>query len=352
MAVVELERTAGGAPPLTGGDSIPVVDVVDLVKTYGRGKTAFRAVNGVSFTVSAGEVFGFLGPNGAGKTTTISVLCTLLRPTSGRVTIAGHDVTRQPDDVRRSIGLIFQDPTLDTQLTAQENLDFHAFAYDVPRAEARGRGEALLRLLELWERRNDQVKTFSGGMKRRLEIARGLLHRPSILFLDEPTQGLDPQTRALIWQYLLGLRQSDGITLFMTTHYMDEAEYCDRIAIIDHGQIVALDTPSNLKALMGGDVVTLRTSDNALAQREIEQRWGRAAQPNGNELRLEVERGDEFVPELVRSISPRVEAISVSRPTLDDVFIKLTGHAIRDQDANTNLDALRSMGRLWGSQRR
>jgi ABC-2 type transport system ATP-binding protein len=353
MAVLELERRAPGDGPPTRADGAPVVDVVGLVKEYGSGKTAFRAVDGVTFSVSPGEVFGFLGPNGAGKTTTISVLCTLLRPTDGRVTIAGHDVRRHPDDVRRSIGLIFQDPTLDSQLTAQENLDFHAFAYDVPRAEARQRGEALLRLLELWDRRHDQVKTFSGGMKRRLEIARGLLHRPSILFLDEPTQGLDPQTRALIWQYLLGLRRSDGITLFMTTHYMDEAEYCDRIAIIDHGQIVALDTPGNLKAMLGGDVVTLRTSDNALAQREIEERFGRAVQVTGGELRLEVERGDEFVPGLVRGISPRVEAISVSRPTLDDVFIKLTGHAIRDGEANTNVDALRAMGRLWsGGARR
>jgi ABC-2 type transport system ATP-binding protein len=351
MPVLELER-AGRDVPVAAAGGGPVVDVADLVKEYGSGKTAFRAVDGVSFAVSGGEVFGFLGPNGAGKTTTISVLCTLLRPTAGRVSIAGYDVRRQPDDVRRNIGLIFQDSTLDTQLTAQENLDFHAFAYDVPRAEARERGAALLKLLELWDRRNDQVKTFSGGMKRRLEIARGLLHRPSILFLDEPTQGLDPQTRALIWQYLLGLRQSDGITLFMTTHYMDEAEYCDRIAVIDHGQIVALDTPSNLKAMLGGDIVTLRTSDNELAREEIEARFGRSVQVNGAELRLEVERGDEVVPQLVRGITPRVEAISVSRPTLDDVFIKVTGHAIRDQDA-TNVDALRAMGRLWsGGARR
>jgi ABC-2 type transport system ATP-binding protein len=304
------------------------------------------ALDSVDLTLRDGEILGIIGPNGAGKTTTISVLCTLLRPTAGSVSIAGYEVTRQPDDVRRSIGLIFQDPTLDGQLTAQENLDFHAFAYDVPRDEARQRGEQLLRLLDLWERRNDQAKTFSGGMKRRLEIARGLLHRPRVLFLDEPTQGLDPQTRALIWRYLLGLRSSDGITLFMTTHYMDEAEYCDRIAIIDHGQIVALDTPSNLKAMLGGDVVVLRTSDNERARQEIEQRWGCTATAHGNELRLEVERGDEFVPELVRGITPRVESISVSRPTLDDVFIKLTGHTIREQEAS-GLDMLRQRAAMW-----
>src|SRR5262245_25637043 len=328
-----------------------IVEVDQLVKQYGRGKNAFTAVNGVSFFVGPGEIFGFLGPNGAGKTTTISVLCTLLRPTAGRVEVAGYDVQRQSHDVRRSIGLIFQDPTLDIQLTAQENLDFHAFAYDVPRPQARERGEQLLKLLDLWDRRDDTVKTFSGGMKRRLEIARGLLHRPRVLFLDEPTQGLDPQTRALIWQYLLGLRTSDGITLFMTTHYMDEAEYCDRIAIIDHGRVVALDTPANLKAMMGGDVIVLRTTDNTLARREIEQRWGLLAVEHGPELRLEVERGDAFVPELVRSITPRVETISVNRPTLDDVFIKLTGHAIREQEAS-GVDPMRQMGRIWTSQRR
>jgi ABC-2 type transport system ATP-binding protein len=332
------------------GASVVVVD--GLVKQYGRGKNAFTAVRGVSFDVYPGEVFGFLGPNGAGKTTTISVLCTLLQPTAGRVEVGGFDVMREANDVRASIGLIFQDPTLDSQLTAQENLDFHAFAYDVPRAEAAQRGEHLLRLVDLWDRRNDQVKTFSGGMKRRLEIVRGLLHRPRVLFLDEPTQGLDPQTRALIWKYLLGLRDSDGITLFMTTHYMDEAEYCDRIAIIDNGTIVALDTPSRLKAMLGGDVVVLRTSDNALARTEIEQRFGQTAVEHGRELRLEVARGDEFVPELVRGITPRVEAISVSRPTLDDVFIKLTGHAIREQDAD-GLAMMRQGGRLWsGGTRR
>ena len=328
-----------------------VVEVRDLVKQYGHGKHAFTAVKGVSFAVRPGEIFGFLGPNGAGKTTTISVLCTLLRPTAGSVHIAGYDVARQPHEVRRSIGLIFQDPTLDNQLTAQENLDFHAFAYDVPRAEARERGESLLKLLDLWDRRHDQTKTFSGGMKRRLEIVRGLLHRPRVLFLDEPTQGLDPQTRALIWQYLLGLRASDGVTLFMTTHYMDEAEYCDRIAIIDHGEIVALDTPQRLKELVGGDVVVVRTSDNARAMEEIAARWGRTPVAHGPELRLEVERGDEFVPELVRSITPRVEAISVNRPTLDDVFMKLTGRAIRDQEAGS-VDLLRQRARMWSGRSR
>jgi ABC-2 type transport system ATP-binding protein len=348
MPQVSELRASGGRYPANGA---PIIQVDHLVKTYGKGDKAFTAVRDVSFEVSPGEVFGFVGPNGAGKTTTISVLCTLLRPTAGVVQVAGLDVAHRPDDVRRAIGLIFQDPTLDIQLTAQENLDFHAYAYDVPREEARQRGDILLNLLELADRRNDQVKTFSGGMKRRLEIARGLLHRPSVLFLDEPTQGLDPQTRALIWRYLLGLRESDGVTLFLTTHYMDEAEYCDRIAIIDHGKIVALDTPNNLKAMVGGDVVTVRTTDNRLMAEEVERMWGLKAAFHGEELRLEVERGDQFVPELVRATTPRVEAISVHRPTLDDVFIKLTGHAIRDEEASAS-QLLRDRARMWGRGRR
>jgi ABC-2 type transport system ATP-binding protein len=344
-----VDGRARGASHSANGS--PIIQVEHLVKTYGKGDKAFTAVRDVSFEVSPGEVFGFLGPNGAGKTTTISVLCTLLQPTAGVVRVAGMDVARQPDDVRRAIGLIFQDPTLDLQLTAQENLDFHAYAYDVPRKEARERGDMLLKLLELTDRRNDQVKTFSGGMKRRLEIARGLLHRPSVLFLDEPTQGLDPQTRSLIWRYLLGLRESDGVTLFLTTHYMDEAEYCDRIAIIDHGKIVALDTPENLKATVGGDVVTVRTTDNRLMAEEVQGIWGLKAAFHGDELRLEVERGDQFVPELVRATTPRVESISVNSPTLDDVFIKLTGHAIRDEEASVS-QQFRARARMWGQARR
>ena len=326
---------------------VNVVEVEGLVRRYGT----FTAVDGISFDVGAGEVFGFLGPNGAGKSTTIGMLCTLLRPTAGRAVVNGFDVVGRSDDVRRSIGLIFQDPSLDNYLTAQENLDFHAFAYDVPRAEARERADELLAMVELTERRHDQVKTFSGGMKRRLEIARGLLHRPRVLFLDEPTLGLDPQTRGHIWEYILGLREREGVTLFLTTHYMDEAEHCDRIAIIDHGKIVALDTPENLKAGVGGDVVILRTDDNAQARDEIRARFGLEPETRDGELRLEVPRGDEFIPDLVRGLSGRITSIGVHRPTLDDVFLKLTGRAIRDEEASST-DALRQMGRMWGGRRR
>lgn len=338
-----------GARSAPDSESSPVIQVQGLVKQYGTGDKALTAVCGIDFNVYAGEVFGFLGPNGAGKTTTISVLCTLLRPTAGQALVNGFDVSRHAHEVRQSIGLIFQDPTLDVQLTAQENLDFHAFAYDVPRAEARERGEQLLRLLDLWDRRHDQVRTYSGGMKRRLEIARGLLHRPSVLFLDEPTLGLDPQTRSLIWRYLMSLSEADGTTLFMTTHYMDEAEYCDRIAIIDHGTIVAVGTPDQLKARVGGDVITLRTDDDLQAARDIRDRWGIEVQVVGDELRFEVEEGDQFVPEVVRHIGPRVAAISVHRPTLDDVFMKLTGRAIREQEGAA-LDRIRQFNKAWSGR--
>src|SRR5437870_6438050 len=236
-----------------------------LVKRYGE----IEAVRGIDLAVMPGEIFGFLGPNGAGKSTTISMLCTLLRPTSGRAAVAGFDVTRDPDSVRAAIGLVFQDPALDEQLTARENLEFHAFLYDVPRAIRAQRIAEVLGMVELADRANSKVMTFSGGMKRRLEIARGILHSPEVLFLDEPTRGLDPQTRSHIWDYLQDLRRREGITIFMTTHYMDEAEFCDRIAIIDMGQIVALGTPDELKARVGGDVITIAPPDTAASAAEL-----------------------------------------------------------------------------------
>src|SRR5581483_2824310 len=244
--------------PARSRDRSPVIAVRGLVKTYGR----VEAVRGIDLDVMPGESFGFLGPNGAGKTTTIQILCTLLRATAGSASVAGFDVETHPDDVRACIGLVFQDPSLDQELTARENLDFHAIVYNVPRALRARRIDAVLEMVGLQDRANAAVKTFSGGMKRRLEIARGIMHAPQVLFLDEPTQGLDPQTRAHIWQYLRELRRSEDITIFMTTHYMDEAEYCERIAIIDHGSIVAEGTPDLLKGMVGGDVVTAGTADD------------------------------------------------------------------------------------------
>src|SRR3954466_13038766 len=215
------------------------IEVSGLQKSFGE----IEAVRDVSFEVNAGEVFGFLGPNGAGKTTTINMLCTLARPTSGRATVAGHDIVRERDDVRRNIGLVFQDPTLDGYLPAKQTLRLHAELYGVDRSLVEPRMKQMLEMVSLWERRDSAVMTFSGGMRRRLEIARGLMHSPRVLFLDEPTIGLDPQTRSSIWSYIRQLRETEEITIFMTTHYMDEAEYCDRIAIMDVGEIVALDSP-------------------------------------------------------------------------------------------------------------
>src|SRR6184192_4336178 len=220
-----------------------------------------EAVRGVDFEVATGEVFGFLGPNGAGKSTTINMLCTLMRPTAGAATVAGHDVVNERDEVRRNIGLVFQDTTLDGYLSAEQNLRLHAELYGVPREVVAPRMRQVLEMVGLWERRASRVNTFSGGMKRRLEIARGFLHSPRVLFLDEPTVGLDPQTRASIWTYIQELRQAEEITIFLTTHYMDEAEYSDRIAIIDHGKIIALGTPSALKASVGKDRVSISTDD-------------------------------------------------------------------------------------------
>jgi ABC-2 type transport system ATP-binding protein len=231
------------------------IEVTDLAKSYGD----VEAVRGVSFTVGRGEVFGFLGPNGAGKSTTINMLCTLATPTSGSARVSGFDVVAQRDDVRRHIGLVFQDPTLDGYLTAEQNLRLHAELYGIERGVIEARMSQMLEMVELADRRDQPAMTFSGGMRRRLEIARGLLHSPRVLFLDEPTIGLDPQTRGSIWRYIAALQESEGTTIFMTTHYMEEAEFCDRIAIIDRGEIVVLDTPAALKASIGGDAGELTT---------------------------------------------------------------------------------------------
>jgi ABC-2 type transport system ATP-binding protein len=306
-----------------------VITVQDLARRFGR----IEAVKSIRFQVSVGEVFGCLGPNGAGKTTTISILCTLLRPTSGQATVNGYDVVRQRSAVRRSIGLVFQQTTVDDVLSAEQNLRFHAFAYGMPADVRERRIRDLLQLVELWDRRNSSVRTFSGGMKRRLEIARGLLHQPRVLFLDEPTLGLDPQTRRRIWEYLVDLRVREQLTIFLTTHYMDEAEYCDRIAIIDHGEIVALDTPQQLKSALGGDRIMLTTADSQHAAEVIRERYDLVPIVEGQRVSFHVPQGEAFLPDFVRTCDLPLEAISLNRPSLDDVFLSLTGRAIRDGDA-------------------
>ncbi len=267
------------------------------------------AVDGVTFDVAAGESFGFLGPNGAGKSTTINILCTLLRPTGGSASVAGFDVATRPADVRRHIGLVFQDPTLDEYLTAEENLRFHAELYGVPRETTEDRLRDVLEMVELWERRKGIVATFSGGMRRRLEIARGLLHSPRVLFLDEPTVGLDPQTRAHIWSYIEELRKREEITIFLTTHYMDEAEHCDRIAIIDHGTIVAIDTPEALKASVGEDRMELRTADDEIAMRELRESFGLEPTTAEGAIRVYVANGDRFIPRLFAELTVPIVSV-------------------------------------------
>ena len=307
----------------------PAIEVQDLVKTYGE----IEAVRGVSFSVAAGEVFGFLGPNGAGKSTTINVLCTLARPTSGTARVAGFDVVGQRDDVRRHLGLVFQDPTLDGQLTATQNLRLHAELYGIDRGVVAERMRRMLEMVDLWDRRDQPVMTFSGGMKRRLEIARGLLHSPRVLFLDEPTIGLDPQTRSAIWAYLRALQEAEGTTIFMTTHYMEEAELCDRIAIMDRGEIVVLDTPAVLKASVGADRVALSTVDDDATLTALRDRFGIEATVAEGVVTFHVSGGEAFVPRLFAELGVGITSVAVSRPTLDDVFLRYTGSTIRDAEA-------------------
>jgi len=309
--------------------SEPAVLVDGLVKRYGE----VEAVRGIGFEVAPGETFGFLGPNGAGKSTTIKILCTLAAPTSGTARVAGYDVKTQRDTVRRNIGLVFQDTTLDSYLTGEQNLRFHADLYGVPRQQLAPRMRQVLEMVGLWDRRQSVVATYSGGMKRRLEIARGLLHAPRVLFLDEPTVGLDPQTRSSIWEYINDLKQREDITIFLTTHYMDEAENCDRIAIIDHGKIVAIDTPENLKASVGKDRVQIRTADDQTAIAELKERFELEAAIHDGMVTFNVESGEQFVPRLFEGLSQQIKAVSVSRPSLDDVFMSYTGKTIRDAEA-------------------
>lgn len=305
------------------------VKVQNLTKSFGD----FEAVRGISFDVNSGETFGFLGPNGAGKSTTISILCTLLEPTSGLAQVAGFDVATQRDDVRRNIGLVFQETTLDVYLSASQNLEFHAELYGVPRDLVAPRMRQVLEMVGLWDRKDSLVESFSGGMKRRLEIARGLMHSPRVLFLDEPTVGLDPQTRSSIWKYMYELRDEEDITIFVTTHYMDEADHCDRIAIMDEGQIVAIDSPAALKAQVGEDTVLIGTSDDANAISLLKGEFNIDAKVDDGLVRFAVPDGEKFVPRLFNT-ALEINSVRVSKPSLDDVFMAFTGTTIRDAETS------------------
>lgn len=319
-----------------------VIEVKNLTKKFDD----ITAVDEVSFSVEKGEIFGFLGPNGAGKSTMIGILATLIEPTSGEARINNFNVLTDRNDVRKSIGIVFQDPSLDDRLTAEENLRFHARLYEVSADDYKKRVEDVLDLVELKDRRNDIVRTFSGGMKRRLEIARGLIHYPTVLFLDEPTIGLDPQTRAHLWEYILRLKKEKEMTIFMTTHYMNEAEYCDRIAIIDRGKIVALDTPVNLKKNIGGDIIRMKSAEKEKLKKEIKEKYNfEAKESEGDMIQIEVENADTFMPRLFNELESRIESIEMRRPTLDDVFLSLTGRMIREEHASGK-DAFRDQMRI------
>jgi ABC-2 type transport system ATP-binding protein len=337
-------HTDGRLAPAAG----PAIAVNALAKSFGQ----VDAVRGVTFDVAAGEVFGFLGPNGAGKTTTINMLCTLVTPTGGTATVAGHDVVRERDDVRRNIGLVFQDPTLDGYLTAEQNLRLHAELYGVDRALMPVRMRQVLEMVGLWERRGAAVGTYSGGMRRRLEIARGLMHSPRVLFLDEPTIGLDPQTRSSIWSYIELLKESEETTIFLTTHYMEEAEVCDRIAIMDQGQIVALDTPARLKAGVGADRIRIETDDDLAAIAAIAATFGIEARLSEGAVTFSVPSGEAFVPRLFGELEFPIKSVSVSRPTLDDVFMSYTGTTIRDAEESRGRQASRMAMQVIAGGRR
>jgi len=302
-----------------------IIETRELRKEFGR----IVAVHGLDLDIGRGEVFGLLGPNGAGKTTTLLMLVTLLKPTGGAARVNGFDVLREPARVRQSLGIVFQEPTLDTLLTGRENLALHARLYGMPRDLRERRSRELLALVDLADRADDLVKRYSGGMRRRLEIARGLLHRPAVLFLDEPTIGLDPRTRERTWDYVKRVVREDGTTVVLTTHYMEEADLmCDRVGIIERGRIVALDRPAALKAALGGAVVRLRAPGADLeALRRVP--GVTKAEARGDVVEVSLENAHRHLPALLAAV-PRVESVEVHAPTLNDVFLAYTGRDLRE----------------------
>jgi ABC-2 type transport system ATP-binding protein len=306
-----------------------MISLRGLTKKFGD----LTAVDHIDLEVNKGEIFGLLGPNGAGKTTTISMLITIRAISDGKATVNGFDVATEPSKVRASCGIVFQEPSIDTTLSALENLELHARLYGVPKSIRKQRIEEMLTLVDLKDRQHSVVKTFSGGMKRRLEIARGLLHQPALIFLDEPTLGLDPQTRQYIWEYIERLRREMGTTFVLTTHYMEEADrLCDRIGIIDHGKIVALGTPKELKDSLGGDTVVITMKDPPLEAFKALPFVSKVDVRDGS-VWLSVEKATANLPRIFQAAGGReIEAVEVRRPTLEDVFIRLTGRDIRQAE--------------------
>ncbi|WP_285729462.1 ATP-binding cassette domain-containing protein [Nocardiopsis sp. ATB16-24] len=319
----------------------PAIATHGLSKRYGE----IEAVKGVDLEVGRGEIFGLLGPNGAGKSTMIKMLCTLTPPTDGTASVAGHDVVRRQADVRRSIGLVFQEQTLDRYLTGRQNLRFHADIYGVPSGVAEERVDEALRTVDLLDHQHRAAGTYSGGMRRRLEIVRAMLHRPAVLFLDEPTVSLDPQTRQTIWDGVREINQRDGTTVFMTTHYLEEAENCHRIAIIDRGGIVALGSPQELKDSVGKDRVELDSTDSAGVDAVLREVFDVTAVVEGDKLVFHVAEGEKFLPELFSRLDGTVRSVRVTQPSLDDVYLSYTGTSFRDADKAEHDEDTRLVGR-------
>jgi ABC-2 type transport system ATP-binding protein len=320
--VSKVAALADAAPEVEHA-SAPVLSVQNLVHRY-EDRTA---LNGVSFDVRPAELFGLLGPNGSGKTTLFRILSTLMIPTAGRALVMGHDAAKDSSSVRRQIGVVFQAQSVDQKLTAYENLWHQGHLYGLRGATLKKRVGEILARVGLADRAKEQVGTFSGGMQRRVELAKGLLHHPSVLLLDEPTTGLDPGARRDLWQYLQILRDEEGVSVLVTTHLMEEAERCDRLAILNEGNLVALGTPIELKSEIGGDVILLDAAiDASLLGEHIRERFHVEAAVLGNQVRIERKDGHRFVPDLVEAFPGEIQAISVSKPALEDVFIRRTGH--------------------------
>lgn len=314
---------------------MPIIVVEDFVKKYG----SFTAVDRVSFTVETGSIFAFLGPNGAGKSTTISTLCTITDKTSGTLLIDGKDIATEKNAVRNAIGVVFQDSTLDSKMTVEENLNMHCVFYHVPKSIVNERIDFVLNIVNLSEWKKTMVSSLSGGMKRRVEIARSLLHIPKVLFLDEPTTGLDPQTRANIWEYILKLQKERNITIFLTTHYMEEAEICDNVAVIDHGKIIAFDKPSELKKQYSKDIAEI-ISSNEHGLEKLLEKYQMGYKKRGKVYAVEVNKLASFL-EMVGEHKESIMSLEVKKGTLNDVFLKITGRDIRrasnENDNSSNI---------------
>jgi len=310
--------------------SAPVVEAVDLSHRYGER----LALAGVSFAIRAGEIFAFLGPNGGGKTTLFRLLTTLIPVSGGEARLLGFDLKREPQAIRRGIGVVFQSPSLDRKLTVAENLRHQGHLYRLHGRELGARSAEMLERFGLVDRARDRIETLSGGLRRRVEIAKGLLHRPRLLLLDEPSTGLDPGARRDLWQHLVELRDRDGVTVLLTTHLMEEAERCDRVGILDQGKLVALDTPQALCQEIGGDMITVVAGDPELLRADIERLFGGNPTLLNGTIRLERPSAHEFIPRLMEAWPGRIDSVTVGKPTLEDVFIRRTGHRFWERDAH------------------